>query len=154
MAPEVGSEAPDFTVRDQNNQQVTLSSFRGERNVLLVFYPFAFSGICTGELCAVRDDLTEFQNDDVQILPISVDHPFALKAWSEAESFDFPLLSDFWPHGEVAKAYGVFNDAHGMAVRGTFLVDKAGVVRFAEVNGPGEARDQSGWRKAVAALAA
>jgi peroxiredoxin len=154
MAPEVGTPAPDFTVRDQNNQQVTLSSFRGERNVLLVFYPFAFSGICTGELCAVRDDLAEFQNDDVQILPISVDHPFALKAWSAAERFDFPLLSDFWPHGAVAKAYGVFNEAHGMAVRGTFLVDKDGVVRFAEVNGPGEARDQSGWRKAVAALAA
>jgi peroxiredoxin len=154
MAPEVGTPAPDFTVRDQNNQQVTLSSFRGERNVLLVFYPFAFSGICTGELCAVRDDLAEFQNDDLQILPISVDHPFALKAWSAAEGFDFPLLSDFWPHGAVAKAYGVFNEAHGMAVRGTFLVDKDGVVRFAEVNGPGEARDQSGWRKAVAALAA
>ena len=154
MAPEVGMQAPDFTVRDQNNQQVTLSSFRGERNVLLVFYPFAFSGICTGELCAVRDDLAAFQNDDVQILPISVDHPFALKAWSQAQGFDFPLLSDFWPHGAVAKEYGVFNDAHGMAVRGTFLVDKEGIIRFAEVNGPGEARDQSGWRTAVAALAA
>ena len=154
MAPEVGTQAPDFTVKDQNNQQVTLSSFRGERDVLLVFYPFAFSGICTGELCAVRDDLAAFQNDDVQILPISVDHPFALKAWAQAEGFDFPLLSDFWPHGAVAKAYGVFNDAHGMAVRGTFLIDKAGIVRFAEVNGPGQARDQSGWRTAVAALAA
>ena len=154
MAPEVGTQAPDFTVKDQNNQQVTLSSFRGERDVLLVFYPFAFSGICTGELCAVRDDLAAFQNDDVQILPISVDHPFALKAWAQAEGFDFPLLSDFWPHGAVAKAYGVFNDAHGMAVRGTFLIDKAGIVRFAEVNGPGQARDQGGWRTAVAALAA
>ena len=154
MAPEVGSEAPDFTVRDQNNQEVTLSSFRGDRTVLLVFYPFAYSNICTGELCAVRDDLAAFQNDDVQILALSVDHPFALKAWSEAQGFDFPLLSDFWPHGAVAKAYGVFNDAHGMAVRGTFLVDTAGIVRFAEVNGPGEPRDQSGWRTAVAALAA
>jgi len=154
MAPEVGTQAPDFTVKDQNNQQVTLSSFRGERDVLLVFYPFAFSGICTGELCAVRDDLGDFQNDDVQILAVSVDHPFALKSWSESQGFDFPLLSDFWPHGAVAKAYGVFNDVHGMAVRGTFLVDKAGIVRFAEVNGPGQARDQGGWRTAVAALAA
>jgi peroxiredoxin len=154
MAPEVGTEAPDFTARDQNNQEVTLSSFRGERNVLVVFYPFAFSGICTGELCAVRDDLRDFQNDDVQILAVSVDHPFALKAWSESQGFDFPLLSDFWPHGAVANAYGVFNEARGMAVRGTFLVDKAGIVRFAEVNGPGERRDQGGWRKAVAALAA
>ena len=154
MAPEVGTQAPDFTVRDQNNQEVSLSSFRGEQNVLLVCYPFAFSGLCTGELCAGRDDLAAFQNDDVQVLAVSVDHPFALKAWSEAQGFAFPLLSDFWPHGEVAKAFGVFNDAHGMAVRGTFLVDKAGVVRFAEVNGPGEPRDQNGWRKAVAALAA
>ena len=154
MAPEVGSEAPDFTVKDLNNQEVTLSSFRGERAVLLVFYPFAYSGLCTGELCAVRDDLAEFQNDDVQILAISVDHPYALKAWSEAQGFDFPLLSDFWPHGAVAQAYGVFNDAHGMAVRGTFLVDTSGIIRFAEVNGPGEPRDQSGWRKALAALPA
>ena len=154
MAPEVGTEAPDFTVKDQNNQDVTLSSFRGDRAVLLVFYPFAFSGTCTGELCAVRDNLADFQNDDVQILGISTDPPYALKAWSDSQGFDFPLLSDFWPHGAVAKAYGVFNEAHGMAVRGTFLVDKDGVVRFAEVNGPGQARDQSGWRTAVAALAA
>ena len=154
MAPEVGTEAPDFTVKDQNNQDVTLSSFRGDRAVLLVFYPFAFSGTCTGELCAVRDNLADFQNDDVQILGISTDPPYALKAWSDSQGFDFPLLSDFWPHGEVAKAYGVFLDKRGMAVRGTFLVDTARIVRFAEVNGPGEARDQSGWRKAVAALAA
>ena len=154
MAPEVGTKAPDFTLRDQNNQAVALSSFRGDRSVLVVFYPFAFSGICTGELCAVRDDLGDFQNDDVAILAVSVDHPFALKAWSEAQGFDFPLLSDFWPHGETAKAYGVFNEARGMAVRGTFLVDVDGIVRFAEVNAPGQARDQSGWRKAVAGLAA
>jgi peroxiredoxin (alkyl hydroperoxide reductase subunit C) len=154
MAPEVGSEAPDFTLKDQNNQDVTLSSFRGRRSVLVVFYPFAFSGLCSGELCAVRDDLGDFQNDDVQILAVSVDHPYALKAWSQAEGFDFPLLSDFWPHGAVARSYGVFNEARGMAVRGTFLVDTAGIVRFAEVNGPGERRDQNGWRTAVAALAA
>jgi peroxiredoxin len=152
MAPKVGTEAPDFTLKDQNNQEVTLSSFRGDRSVLVVFYPFAFSGICTGELCAVRDDLTSFQNDDVQVLAISVDHPFALKAWSESQGYEFPLLSDFWPHGEVAKAYDVFNADHGMSVRGTFLVDTDGVVRFAEVNGPGEARDQDAWKKALAAL--
>ncbi|SHK23696.1 peroxiredoxin (alkyl hydroperoxide reductase subunit C) [Pseudonocardia thermophila] len=152
MAPEVGSTAPDFTLPDQNKQEVTLSSFRGERAVLVVFYPFAFSGICTGELCAVRDELGTFQNDDVQVLAISVDHPFALKAWADAQNYQFPLLSDFWPHGEVAKAYGVFNEKAGMAVRGTFLVDKEGIVRFAEVNAPGEARDQSAWKKAIAAL--
>jgi peroxiredoxin len=152
MAPEVGTEAPDFTLKDQNNQEITLSSFRGERNVLVVFYPFAFSGICTGELCAIRDDLASFQNDDVQVLAVSVDHVFTLKAWSQDQGYEFPLLADFWPHGEVAKAYGVFNHDRGMAVRGTFLVDTSGIVRFAEVNQPGEARDQDGWKKAVAAL--
>jgi peroxiredoxin (alkyl hydroperoxide reductase subunit C) len=118
----------------------------------VVFYPFAFSGICTGELCAVRDDLGSFQNDDVQVLAVSVDHVFALKAWSDQEGYQFPLLSDFWPHGEVATAYGVFNADRGMAVRGTFLVDKAGIVRFAEVNAPGEARDQDAWKKALASV--
>ena len=152
MAPEVGTKAPDFTLKDQNNQEVALSSFRGDRNVLLVFYPFAFSGICTSELGSVRDDLASFQNGDVQILAVSVDHPFTLKAWSDAQGYQFPLLADFWPHGSVAQAYGVFNDRAGFALRGTFLVDKAGTVQFAEVNGPGEARDQDGWRKAVAAL--
>ncbi|WP_300008207.1 peroxiredoxin [Pseudonocardia sp.] len=152
MAPEVGTQAPDFTLDDQNKQPVTLSSFRGERSVLVVFYPFAFSGICTGELSAVREDLASFQNDDVQILAVSVDHPFALKAWSDAEGYAFPLLADFWPHGAVARDYGVFNDAAGFALRGTFLVDRSGVVRFAEVNGPGEARDQDAWKKALAAV--
>ena len=152
MPIEVGTQAPDFTLKDQNNQEVALSSFRGDRNVLLVFYPFAFSGICTSELCSVRDDLASFQNGDVQILAVSVDHPFTLKAWSDAQGYQFPLLADFWPHGSVAQAYGVFNDRAGFALRGTFLVDKAGTVQFAEVNGPGEARDQDGWRKAVAAL--
>jgi peroxiredoxin (alkyl hydroperoxide reductase subunit C) len=150
MSPEVGTQAPDFTLKDQNNQEVTLSSFRGERNVLVVFYPFAFSGICTGELCAVRDDLATFQNEDVQILAVSVDHPFTLKAWSDAQGYQFPLLADFWPHGKVAQDYGVFNAEKGFALRGTFLVDKSGVVRFAEVNAPGEARDQDAWRKALA----
>ncbi|MHA6793758.1 peroxiredoxin [Pseudonocardia bannensis] len=154
MAPAVGTEAPDFTLKDQNNQEVTLSSFRGERAVLVVFYPFAFSGICTGELCAVRDDLSSYQNDDVQILAVSVDHPFTLKAWSEDQGYEFPLLADFWPHGSVAEKYGVFNSEKGFALRGTFLVDKDGIVRFAEVNGPGEAREQEGWKKAVSELAA
>ncbi|MBW0088429.1 peroxiredoxin [Pseudonocardia sp. KRD-184] len=152
MAPEVGTEAPDFTLKNQNNEEVTLSSFRGAKSVLVVFYPFAFSGICTGELCAVRDDLASFQNDDVQVLAVSVDHAFTLKAWADAQGYEFPLLADFWPHGKVAQEYGVFNDAAGFSLRGTFLVDKTGVVRFAEVNGPGEARDQDAWKKALAAV--
>ena len=148
----VGDVAPEFTLRDQHGSEVSLSSFRGDQAVLVVFYPFAFSGICTGELCAVRDDIGSFQNEDVQVLAVSVDHVFALKAWADQEGYQFPLLSDFWPHGEVAKTYGVFNADRGMAVRGTFLVDKAGIVRFAEVNAPGEARDQDAWKKALASL--
>jgi peroxiredoxin len=153
MTVEVGSEAPDFTLNDYNKQPVQLSSFRGDKPVLLVFYPFAFSGICTGELCQLRDEFADYDNKGVQVLGVSVDTPFSLKAWAEKEGYQFPLLSDFWPHGEVAKAYGVFNDQAGLAVRGTFLIDTGGVVRFAEVNAPGEARDQQGWKKAVAELA-
>jgi peroxiredoxin len=152
MAVEVGSEAPDFTLNDYNKQPVKLSSFRGERSVLLVFYPFAFSGICQGELCQVRDEFAQYENENVQVIGVSVDTPFSLKAWAAQQDFQFPLLSDFWPHGEVAKVYGVFNEAAGLANRGTFLIDTAGVVRFAEINQPGEARDQDAWKKAVASL--
>jgi mycoredoxin-dependent peroxiredoxin len=152
MSVEVGAEAPDFTLPDQDKQDVSLSSFRGDKAVLVVFYPFAFSGICTGELCTVRDDISTFQNDAVQVLAVSTDPTFSLKAWATAENYGFPLLSDFWPHGDTAKAYGVFNETAGMAVRGTFLVDTAGKVAFAEVNGPGEPRDQEAWKKAIAAL--
>ncbi|MGD9987641.1 peroxiredoxin [Pseudonocardia sp.] len=152
MALAVGSQAPDFTLKSGGGEEVTLSSFRGDKAVLVVFYPFAFSGVCTGELCSVRDDLSAFQNDDVQVVAVSVDHPFALAAWAKEQNYSFPLLADFWPHGKVAQDYGVFNADAGFALRGTFLVDKGGVVQFAEVNGPGDARDQDGWRKAIAAL--
>ncbi|GAA0258884.1 peroxiredoxin [Saccharothrix mutabilis subsp. mutabilis] len=154
MSVEVGSQAPDFTLNDYNKQPVTLSSFRGERNVLLVFYPFAFSGICTGELCQVRDELATYEGENVQVIGVSVDTPFSLKAWAEQQGYTFPLLSDFWPHGKVATEYGVFNEAAGLANRGTFLIDTEGVVRYAEVNAPGEARDQEAWKKAVAELGA
>jgi len=150
MAVQQGDTAPDFTVRDQNNEETSLSSFRGRKNVLLVFYPFAFSGLCTNELCMVRDDLPSFQNDDVQLLAVSTDPTYTLKAWAGTQGYQFPLLSDFWPHGDVSKEYGVFDDTRGMAVRGTFLVDREGIVRFAEVNGPGEVRDQDGWKRALA----
>ncbi|QWF83104.1 peroxiredoxin [Amycolatopsis sp. CA-230715] len=153
MAVEVGSKAPDFTLNDYNKQPVTLSSFQGDKPVLLVFYPFAFSGICQGELCQLRDEFAEYEGN-VQVIGVSVDTPFSLKAWAEQQGYQFPLLSDFWPHGEVAKSYGVFNEGAGLANRGTFLIDTTGVVRFAEVNQPGEARDQEAWKKAVAELGA
>jgi mycoredoxin-dependent peroxiredoxin len=154
MALEVGDKAPDFTLKDQNNEERTLSDFRGSKNVLVLFYPLAFSGICTGELDRLREDLNTYLDADVQVLAISVDSVYTLKAWSEQQGYDFPLLSDFWPHGKVAQDYGVFNDAAGLANRGTFLVDTTGVIRFAEMNQPGEARDQNVWKQALAALPA
>jgi peroxiredoxin len=150
---QVGAEAPDFLLRDQNNQEVRLSDFRGQKNVLLVFYPLAFTGTCQGELCEVRDNLGEYANEDVQVLTVSVDSVYSHKVWADREGYDFPLLADFWPHGAVASAYGVFNPDRGFANRGTFVIDKAGVVRFAEMNMPGEARDQASWRKALAEVA-
>ncbi|MEW2502352.1 MULTISPECIES: peroxiredoxin [unclassified Amycolatopsis] len=153
MAVEVGTPAPDFTLNDYNKQPVTLSSFKGDKPVLLVFFPFAFSGTCTGELCQLRDEFADYDTRGVQILGVSVDAVFSLKVWAEQQNYQFPLLSDFWPHGAVAQTYGVFNDKAGMALRGTFLIDTDGIVRFAEVNQPGEARDQSAWKKAVAELA-
>ncbi|WP_412540017.1 peroxiredoxin [Longispora sp. K20-0274] len=152
MTLQSGSTAPEFTLKDQNNQDVALGDFRGTKNVLLVFYPLAFTGICQGELCQVRDNLSAFASDSVQVLTVSVDSPFTHKVWAEQQGYDFPLLADFWPHGAVAQAYGVFNDEKGFANRGTFLIDKDGVIRFAEVNGPGEARDQAAWTKALEAL--
>jgi peroxiredoxin len=122
--------------------------------VLLVFYPFAFSGLCTGELCQLRDELADYTDAGVKVLAISTDPVFSLKAFREKEGFEFPLLSDFWPHGAVAQAYGAFNEKAGMAVRATFLVDADGAIAFAEVNGPGDVREQSGWKQAVGALAA
>jgi len=148
----VGDIAPEFTLRDQHGAEVSLSSFRDEQSVLVVFYPFAFSGICTGELCEIRDDLSAFQNDAVQVLAVSCDPVYALRAWAEDQGFSFPLLSDFWPHGAVASAYGVFDAERGMAIRGSFLVDTEGVVRWSVVNGPGQARDLIAYREALSAL--
>ena len=148
----VGDQAPDFTLRDQNNEQFTLSSYRGDKAVLIVFYPLAFTGICTGELCVVRDDLPTFENDDVVTVSISVDSVYSHKIFAEREGYTFPLLADFWPHGGVAQAYGVFNDVAGIANRGTFLVDTEGIVRFAEMNQPGQGRDADAWRAAIKQL--
>jgi peroxiredoxin len=153
VTPQIGSPAPDFALRDQHGSTVRLSDVAGERGVVLVFYPFAFSGRCTGELCELRDNLDLFEDASVQLVGVSCDPVHAQRAWAEAEKFDFPLLSDFWPHGEVARAYGVFDERIGFAIRGTFLVDTAGVLRWSMVNGPGQARPLSAYREAVAGLA-
>lgn len=151
MTVETGQQAPDFTLINQAGEKVTLSDFRG-RKVVLVFYPFAFSGICTGELCSLRDRRGEF-DDDTVMLGISVDPKHALRVFSEQEGFGFDLLSDFWPHGAVAQEYGVFLPELGFSTRGTFVLDRDGIVRWAVVNGPGEARNPDDYREALASLA-
>jgi peroxiredoxin len=154
MPIEVGVPAPDFTLKDQNNQEIRLADFHGRKAILLVFYPYAFTGTCQRELAEIQDRLDEYANDDVQVLTVSVDSPYSHKVWAMREGYDFPMLADFWPHGAVADAYEVLNRATGAANRGTFLIDRHGVVRFAEETGPGQARDQSGWRTALAELRA
>jgi len=150
----VGSTAPDFTLPDQNRQPVTLSDFRGAKDVLLVFFPLAFTGICQGELDQIRDHLPDFENDGRVVLAISVGPAPTHKVWATQSGFLFPVLADFWPHGAVSQAYGVFNDDAGVANRGTFVIDRTGTIRFAEMKQPGEARDQRLWVDALAALSA
>ena len=152
MAVEVGDEAPDFELKDQHGTPVRLSSFRGNKNVVLVFYPLAFSGVCTGELCAMRDEFPEVNRDDVELLTVSVDSMFTHRAWADAEHFGFGLLSDFWPHGGVAREYGVFDEEKGLAVRGTFVIDKDGAIRWKVVNPIPQARDIADYQKALAEL--
>jgi len=148
----IAQEAPDFELPNQNGEKVKLSSFRGNKIVVVVFYPFAFTGTCTGELCALRDDISLFQNDKVQLLAISCDAAYSLKVFAEKEGYQFPLLSDFWPHGKIAKKYGVFNEERGLALRGTFIIDKAGIVRWSVVNSPAEARNLADYKSALASL--
>jgi peroxiredoxin len=150
--PAVGVTAPDFELSNQYGEPVRLSSFRGQ-NVVLVFYPFAFSGICTGELCEIRDNLAVFENADATVLAISVDSKFSLRAYAEQEGYGFDLLADFWPHGGVASSYGVFDEETGMARRGTFIIDAAGTIRYTVVNPRGQARDFEEYRAALARLA-
>ena len=149
---EVGTLAPDFTLKDQNNQDVTLSDYRGKKNVLIVFYPLAFTGICQGELCKVRDELPKFQNDAAEILAISVGPPPTHKIWAAEQGYTFPLLSDFWPHGDVARAYDAFDADHGCPTRSTFVVDADGVLRWMVHNPLGEARSLDDYVREVAAL--
>ena len=148
----VGETAPDFELKNQYGELVKLSSFKGEKNVVLLFIPFAFTGTCTGELCAIRDDLAAFQNDNVQVIAVSCDSPFTQKIFAEQEGYKFPVLADFWPHGAAAQAYGIFNADLGCALRGTFIIDKEGIIRWTVVNGLGDARNNGDYKTAIAAL--
>lgn len=135
MSVQVGQEAPDFTLKNTDMEDVALSSYRGQKNVVLLFVPLAFSGVCTRELCSVRDNLNAYSTLNAEVLGISVDSPFSQKAWKEKENLNFTLLSDF--NREVVKAYGAQYDKllafEGVAKRSAFVIDKEGKVRYAEV---------------------
>jgi mycoredoxin-dependent peroxiredoxin len=152
MHPRIGAPAPDFELSSQYGERIRLSELRG-RPVALVFFPLAFSGTCTSELGDLRDNVGLFSSAGVDLIGISVDSKACLRAWGEQERSDFPLLADFWPHGEVARRYGVFLEDRGYAARGTFLVDAAGTIRDCFLSGPGEARPLARYRAALAAIA-
>ncbi|HEY0247727.1 MAG TPA: peroxiredoxin [Gryllotalpicola sp.] len=154
MALENDTQAPDFELPNQFGEPIRLSDYRGAKAVALVFFPLAFSGTCTGELCELRDNLNLFADSGVELIGISVDSKWTLRAWAEKEEYSFNLLADFWPHGAVAKDYGVFLTETGYANRATFLIDEQGVIRASFITGPGEARPLSSYRSALEELKA
>ncbi|TNE72236.1 redoxin domain-containing protein [bacterium] len=135
MSVSVGSLAPDFTLKNSDGLEVTLSSFKGEKNVVVLFFPLAFTGVCTAELCSTRDSLSIYNGLNAEVLAISVDSHFTLKQFKEANHLNFNLLSDF--NKKTATAYGaIYDDFFGMvgvAKRSAFVVDKSGVIQYAEV---------------------
>jgi mycoredoxin-dependent peroxiredoxin len=138
---EMGDRAPDFSLRDQHGQDVSLSAFAGEKAVLLVFYPYAFSGVCSGEMTGFRDRLGEFETDQTTLIAVSCDPIYTQRAFADRDGLFFPLLSDFWPHGAVSSAYGVLDKGEGCANRSSFVIDKQGIVRWALHSERGDARD-------------
>ncbi len=150
---ELGALAPDFTLRDQFGQDVTLSSYRGTKAVAIFFFPYAFSGVCTGEMSGIRDRLDEFLTFDTEVLAISCDPVYSLRAFADADGLNFPLLSDFWPHGAVTRAYGVFDSSRGAPRRSSYILDKAGTVRWSVHNANPDGRDLDEHLKELRSLA-
>ncbi len=148
----IGDLAPDFTLTNQFGENVTLSDFRGKKPVVVVFYPLSFSGICTGELCELRDNFDRFDRDNVELLAVSVDSKFVPKRFAEHEGSKFSVLADFWPHGGVAKEYGVFIEEAGISNRATFVIDTNGVLVAKFVTTPGQARSLDEYDKALESL--
>ncbi|MGH9064938.1 MAG: peroxiredoxin [Acidimicrobiales bacterium] len=155
MAVELGQAAPEFELPASGGGRVKLSDFRDKRAVVVVFHPFAYTAVCQGELCQLRDDLGAFEASGAQVVAISCDSVFAQERWAEEQGFTFPVLSDFWPHGHVARAYGAFNEALGCANRATYVVDTAGrvVAAFASAD-LGTPRARADYHAALARLAA
>ena len=152
MALENDTQAPDFELPNQFGEHIRLSDFRHKKPVALVFFPLAFSSTCTSELCDLRDNLALFSDKSIELLGVSVDSKATQRAFAEAEGYDFNLLADFWPHGAVAKEYGVFLPEKGFANRASFLIDVNGIIRASFVTAPGEARSMAAYRDALAEL--
>jgi mycoredoxin-dependent peroxiredoxin len=150
--PSVGDPAPDFSLRDQHGQQQTLSARRGRRNVLLVFYPFAFTGVCSGELRALSDGAAEWDGFATDVIAVSCDTVPSLRAFADQESLQLVLASDFWPHGEVSRSFDAFDDSLGCAARATYLIDRDGVIRWSVRSAIADPRDITDYVKALAAL--
>ena len=148
----IGDAVPNFSLTNQHGETVSLADFKGKKAVVVVFYPFSFTGICTGELCELRDNLAIFESSNVELLAISCDSKFTQKVFAEQEGYKFNVLSDFWPHGATAKDYGVFLDEPGMATRATFVINKEGVLTAKFVTAPGQARNFADYKTAIAAL--
>jgi peroxiredoxin len=148
----IGDAAPNFSLTNQHGETVSLADFKGKKAVVVVFYPFSFTGICTGELCELRDNLAIFEASNVELLAISCDSKFTQKVFAEQEGYKFSVLSDFWPHGATAKDFGVFLDEPGMATRATFVINKDGVLTAKFVTAPGQARNFADYQTAIAAL--
>jgi peroxiredoxin len=150
LAP--GTAAPQFTLSNQFGQPVALADFLGVKPVTLVFFPLAFSRTCQGELGALRDNIALFADAGTELIGVAVDSKHTLRAWAEEQGYQFPLLADFWPHGEVAMAYDAFLEQKGYAARATFVIDVDGLIRASFATGPGEARSLEQYRKALAAI--
>jgi peroxiredoxin len=148
----IGDQAPDFDLVNQFGENVKLSDFRGKKPVVLVFYPLSFSGICTGELCELRDNFAKFESENVELLAISVDSKFVQKQFADHEGYKFSVLADFWPHGAVAQSYGVFLEEAGISNRATFVINKDGELVAKFVTAPGQARSLSEYERALASL--
>lgn len=147
----MGEPAPDFALSNQFGETVRLSDLRGTP-VAVVFYPFAFSGVCTGELCELRDNLALFDDDGVRLLAVSVDSKYTLRAYAQDQGFSFDLLADFWPHGDVAARYGAFDADRGYAERATFLIDAQGVIVATLRSELGQPRPLEDYRAALTNL--
>jgi mycoredoxin-dependent peroxiredoxin len=152
MPATVGQPAPDFKLRDTQNNEVSLSDLKGSK-AIIAFIPFPNTGICDGEACALRDDYTELSKDGSKVVIISCHARPLLGMWVAQHNITFPVLADFWPHGAVAQAYGCFNDQLGVSMRASYVLDANGVVKeIIQTGSLGEARDEAAYAKALAAI--